>query len=160
MRAGKHNKSYAPRTQLAHSQPRRRAPRVGLRGGRGRSYSIAERLAARTIKSSSPDGCWLIQGCGIGVGGYGQIKLDAPSRQLIPAHHAAWLLAHGPIPDGLVVMHICDEPRCVRLDHLQLGTQAQNVQDSVQKGRHSLWRQTGVRLNGQAVRVRDERKAV
>jgi len=115
---------------------------------------MAERLAARTVKSADPEGCWEIQGCRIGVGGYGQIKRDAPSRQLIPAHHAAWELAHGPVPEGLVVMHACDNPRCVRVDHLQLGTQKQNVQDSVQKGRHSAWRDTGHRLDGTPAKIR------
>ena len=137
-----------------------RAPRVGLRGGRYRSYTMAERLAARTLKLSGPDACWLIQGCRIGEGGYGQIKRDAPSRQLIPAHRAAWELRHGPVPPGFVVMHTCDEPRCVRVSHLQLGTQAQNVQDSVTKGRHGAWRATGQRLNGTPARGARPRNSV
>ena len=46
------------------------------------------------------------------------------------AHRMAWEQAHGPIPDGLVVRHSCDNPPCVNVEHLLLGTQADNVEDA------------------------------
>jgi hypothetical protein len=51
-------------------------------------------------------------------------------------HRAAWEEANGPIPDGVFVLHRCDNPACYRLDHLFLGTAADNSADMVAKGRH------------------------
>jgi hypothetical protein len=66
------------------------------------------------------------------------------------AHRWAWEQAHGPIPAGLVVMHICDNPPCINIEHLQLGTVAENNADRSRKGRtarHAGW--VGPRLIGE-----------
>lgn len=52
------------------------------------------------------------------------------------AYRLAWTLANGPIPDGLCVCHRCDRPNCIRVEHLFLGTQADNIRDKMKKGRH------------------------
>lgn len=65
--------------------------------------------------------------------GYGRFNLTGTKPVL--AHRFAWELQHGPIPDGLVVCHHCDNPRCVRPDHLFLGTQRDNLLDMGRKGR-------------------------
>jgi hypothetical protein len=48
-----------------------------------------------------------------------------------------WEETRGPIPDGLHVLHRCDIPACVNIDHLFLGTHSDNMQDIVAKGRHT-----------------------
>lgn len=67
--------------------------------------------------------------------GYGTTHLGG-SRQR-GAHQAAWLFANGPIPQGLWVLHKCDNPPCVRPDHLFLGTSDDNIMDMIRKDRHA-----------------------
>jgi hypothetical protein len=57
------------------------------------------------------------------------------NKKLSRAHRVAWIKAHGPIPDGLYVLHRCDNPSCVNVDHLFLGTQSDNLKDASNKGR-------------------------
>jgi hypothetical protein len=64
--------------------------------------------------------------------GYGQIKIQG---KVLGAHRVSWLLAVGEIEAGLCVLHTCDNPKCVRPDHLFLGTNADNVDDKYKKGR-------------------------
>jgi hypothetical protein len=64
--------------------------------------------------------------------GYGVIN-DGTRIQL--AHRVAWALEHGSVPDGISVLHRCDNAACVRLDHLFLGTRADNNADMMAKGR-------------------------
>lgn len=76
--------------------------------------------------------CW-IWTASVSTDGYGRF---AVTPTVVPlAHRYAWTLANGPIPTGMVVMHSCDNPPCVRLDHLRLGTQADNLADMCAKGR-------------------------
>lgn len=86
-------------------------------------------------KSADADGCWLWTGgtCQ----GYGTFA-DRPLGGGHPSHRAhryAWEMAHGPIPAGRLVLHRCDNPPCVRPDHLFLGTHADNSKDCIEKGR-------------------------
>lgn len=85
-------------------------------------------------KVNKTETCWLWTATHNGRG-YGTI-LAAAGEEKILAHRASRELHYGPIPEGLVVCHHCDVRRCVRPDHLFLGTYKDNTQDMVQKGKH------------------------
>jgi hypothetical protein len=68
------------------------------------------------------------------VKGYGKIR-PAKSPKRMSAHRFSWELHYGAIPYSLHVLHHCDNPACVRPDHLFLGTNHDNVLDKVRKGR-------------------------
>lgn len=72
--------------------------------------------------------------------GYGRFALHGRSRR---AHRVAYLLCIGQIPDGLFVCHRCDNPPCCNPAHLFLGTDLDNVNDSITKGRHTRGERTG-----------------
>lgn len=91
--------------------------------------SRAERFWARVEKL---DGCWAFKGAH-SADGYGSFW---DGTRAVRAHRYAWELANGPIPAGLLIRHSCDNPSCVRPDHLSLGTDADNKADSMARGRH------------------------
>jgi hypothetical protein len=65
--------------------------------------------------------------------GYGQDK-SIPGEQY--AHRAEWIRHHGPIPEGMKVLHKCDNPPCREISHLFLGTSHDNTSDMITKRRH------------------------
>lgn len=94
---------------------------------------IAERFAEKVKKRRN--GCheWIgaiMPGGPRTTGGYGQIHRNGRTAY---AHHIAWELAHGPIPEGMHVMHTCDNRRCVNVTHLTLGSFQDNMDDMTAK---------------------------
>jgi hypothetical protein len=78
-----------------------------------------------------PSGCVEWQGAKR-RGGYGSFQFE---RKAHAAHRWLWVHTHGPIEDGLVVRHKCDNVACVNIDHLELGTAQENSQDMVDRER-------------------------
>lgn len=128
-----------------------------LRGGTGPhppTCTPEDRFWAKVEKG---EGCWEWQGARH-PHGYGQVRI---AGICVFAHRYSWQLANGPIPGGLNVCHHCDNPKCVRPDHLFLGTQRDNLQDMAGKGRASRWRaelthcKRGHPLAGPNLRIRN-----
>jgi DNA-binding CsgD family transcriptional regulator len=94
-----------------------------------RRRPLAERFWSRVHKNR---GCWIWSGSR-NRRGYGTINYDGNRPAL--THRVAWELTNGPIPEGMHVLHRCDNPACVRIDHLFLGTDLDNVRDMDRKGR-------------------------
>lgn len=82
----------------------------------------------------SETGCWLWT-AGRRDGRYGQF---CKHRRGQPAHRVAYEIANGPVPVGMWVLHHCDNPPCVRPDHLFLGKHKDNMKDRHEKGRYAV----------------------
>lgn len=102
--------------------------RYWRRHGRPEPLSDQERFWSHVDKSGD---CW-VWTAGRSPFGYGQFSRD---HHPVAAHRASWEFANGPIPDGLFVLHHCDNPPCVRPDHLYLGTQKDNIRDAIERNR-------------------------
>ena len=103
--------------------------------------SFEERFWTKVAKVDG-DGCWEWLGSRVGSGKpearYGQF---ASGDTQLKAHRVAWELTNGPIPEGMLACHRCDNPGCVRPSHLFLGTPKDNSVDMVEKGRG--WKHDG-----------------
>src|SRR3990167_1944062 len=127
----------------SHHTPNRRCETCGnpfhafacrIKKGQARFCSYACKWITKTDPASrfwqkvdkhGPDECWPYTGAS-GSTGYGMFWLDGKN---VHANRAAWLLTNGPIPDGINVLHECDNPPCVNPVHLFLGTDMDNVHD-------------------------------
>ena len=84
------------------------------------------------VEIGTPDECWPWKAARNSFG-YGLFR--HPVGKMVVAHRVAWSISHGPIPDGKVIMHSCDNPACCNTNHLTLGTQSDKMFDAVSKGR-------------------------
>ena|SRR5882724_683350 len=96
--------------------------------------------------SVDASGCWMWHGAWSGP--YGMLLFLGKMRG---AHVVSYLLHCGEIPDGIQVLHTCDKGRCVNPEHLFLGTQQDNMNDKVVKGRQAEGED-----NGRAVLTENE----
>lgn len=86
--------------------------------------------------------------------GYGHVRFN---RKVERTHRIAWILTHGSIPKNLHVCHRCDNPPCCNPRHLFLGTNLDNVNDKLSKGRQSFLKGE---LNGEAILTKDQVKEI
>lgn len=101
-----------------------------IHGHNGRQMTDAKRFE-QYVYPDPNSGCYIFAGSET-RGGYGNFYLGGRD---VRAHRAAWLLAGRLILDGMYLLHKCDTPCCVNVDHLFLGTQANNLADMARKGR-------------------------
>jgi endogenous inhibitor of DNA gyrase (YacG/DUF329 family) len=123
----------APRARFRFCS-RRCGAQASVRARRARFWPQFWKRVAK-----SDDGCWLWTGVR-GNDGYGQASINGAMDR---AHRVVWAATHGPIPAGLQVCHHCDQPLCVRPEHLFLGTAGDNYVDSRAKDRNSRGSRNG-----------------
>lgn len=99
----------------------------------GRYPDIMTRLFAG-IEKREDTGCWEWQNS-LDDWGYGIIRYNGAMRKV---HRVSWELHNGPIPSGLLVCHHCDNTVCANPSHLFLGTNKDNRDDMVKKGRQRV----------------------
>jgi hypothetical protein len=111
--------------------------------GRQRMRPIAERFWSKVDRDGpvpvhQPDlgPCWRWTGSVSGRYGHGEIGAGRRGEGNRKAHRVSWEIHRGPIPEGVQVLHRCDNGLCVNPEHLRLGTQGDNMRDMSAKGRH------------------------
>lgn len=92
--------------------------------------NVEDKFWARVAKA---DGCWVWTGAK-DKNGYGTFSPSAATGQL-RAHRVSWQIHRGTIPTGMSVCHHCDNPECTNPEHLFVGTNKDNMEDKIRKGR-------------------------
>ncbi len=99
-----------------------------------KSMSFEEKIKKRFFSKFSrkgDDDCWIWTGSRLPKG-YGSFSVNRIRKN---AHRVSWTIHYGEIPSGMLVCHKCDNPPCVNPYHLFIGTNQDNVNDKMNKGR-------------------------
>lgn len=98
--------------------------------------------------------CIIFEGDKSHPDGYGRLWING---RKIYAHRLAWIKSNGIIPNNLFVLHKCDNPPCINVEHLFLGTNKDNMRDCVNKGRSTKGTRNGQAklTQSQVDRIRD-----
>ena len=105
----------------------------------GDRVPLVERFWSKVRKT---DECW-VWTASKDREGYGEIARPGKSAGMLGAHRVSWEIHFGPVPEDMDVLHTCDNPPCVRPDHLYLGTHADNMRDMALRGRARAGPQAG-----------------
>lgn len=98
----------------------------------GAEVLLARLLADRIDRSGGPGACWPWIGKSTHPFGYGLVRVNGKT---VTAARRIYEVEVGPIPEGQVVRHRCDNPPCCNPAHLELGSVADNNRDTVARGR-------------------------
>lgn len=108
---------------------------------RGTSLRIGDEIMTPELESAlsrfwgrvdKTDGCWVWTGRPYSERGYGRFVFAGRN---VRVHRFSYEVHFGPIPIGMFVCHHCDNPLCVRPDHLFCGSNSDNMLDAIRKGR-------------------------
>jgi predicted DNA-binding protein (UPF0251 family) len=91
------------------------------------------RFWSKVKLTANPDVCWDWIRC-LGKDGYGMFQING---RAIRAHRFSYLITNKKLPDGKLVCHTCDNPKCVNPNHLFLGSALDNVSDCIAKKRRT-----------------------
>lgn len=100
------------------------------------SKPLETRFWNKILKGETEDDCWKWLGAK-GWAGYGQLG-NQRKHGHSTASRVSWEIHNGPIPKGMCVLHKCDNRECCNPLHLWLGTQQENIQDMIDKGRQDI----------------------
>lgn len=99
-----------------------------------RPYLTVKEKSAVLLDEAMPipdTGCRLCM-CRVDAGGYGSLEIKGRHMK---AHRVVWQAERGEIPSGFQVLHDCDTPSCLNIDHLHLGTLTDNMHEKVDRKR-------------------------
>jgi hypothetical protein len=114
--------------------------------------SVEERFWGYVTRGAD-DECWLWSEKNLTRKGYGHFAVEYKGKRYWRAHRVSWAMVHGHPPDGALMLHKCDTPRCVNPRHLFLGDAKANADDCKAKGRSWFGRRNGrAKLTEDAVR--------
>lgn len=127
-----------------------------INGHQPNAHRPIEERFWRYVAVGDPDECWLWTGTSY-LNGYGQLSLKG---RHVYAHRLSWEIHFGPIPPhdsyhGTCVLHHCDNPACVNPEHLFLGTNAENIDDMIQKGRYNRHKRTNKLSESDVLKIRE-----
>lgn len=101
--------------------------------GAARVRPLDERFWEKVIVRGEGE-CWSWTGA-TQYGGYGVLGSHGKRGKLVRAHRLSYEIHNGPIPEGMVIRHSCDNPACTNPRHLAVGTYRQNIQDAMERNR-------------------------
>ena len=99
--------------------------------GIGNNFYIMERFM-NFVDKKGEDECWEWTGC-LWWNGYGRFSVQDKSLR---AHRVSYELFNGKRKNGLIIMHTCDNKKCVNPKHLEAGTRRRNLKDAHKRGLH------------------------
>lgn len=105
----------------------------------GRSWMPIEQRLDLQIKRNEKTECWEWQGT-VHRQGYGTIMWN---HKRMAAHRASYIVHRGPIPEGKILLHQCDNSLCINPDHLRVGTREENAREMCERGRNACGERHG-----------------